>query len=127
MVENEKSNRIGKFFAVVLDVSDLDRAVDFWQQIFGGERLPATPGYARVGDYSQPPTLLLQQVPEVKTVKNRAHLDFRINDLEDAVAQVVRFGGRELDRIGEDGATWAVMSDPDGNEFCLIDRPDDLT
>ena len=127
MAEGEIPNRIGMFRDVVIDVNDLDRSVDFWLQVFGGERLPATSGYARVGDYSQPPTLVLQKVPEVKTLKHRAHIDFRVDDLDASVEQVVQLGGRELNRISEHGETIAIMADPDGNEFCLIDRPDDVT
>ncbi len=124
MTENEIPNRIGKFFAVVLDVSDLDRSVEFWLHVFGGEKLFADNAYARIGDFSRPPTLLLQKVSEVKTVKNRAHLDFEIDDLEAAVERVVKLGANEVNRVSQYGITFAVMADLDGNEFCLIKRPD---
>ena len=29
-------------------------------------------------------------------------------------------GGTKLDEFSEYGITWAVMADPDGNEFCLV-------
>jgi len=32
----------------------------------------------------------------------------------------VSLGGTKLDEISEYGITWAVMADPDGNEFCLV-------
>ena len=124
MSESDTPNRIGTFFAIVLDVSDLDRSVEFWLQVFGGEKIFADDAYARVGDLSRPPTLLLQKVPEVKTVKNRVHLDFEIDDLDAAIERVVKLGGHEVNRVSEYGITFAVMADLDGNEFCLIDPPD---
>ena len=75
-----------------------------------------------------------QVVPEGKTVKNRLHLDLRVSggrqvprderrrDIESAVAEVRRRGGA-LIRWGEDDQTdhvFAVMADPEGNEFCLV-------
>lgn len=32
MADSKIPDRIGNFFAIVLDVSDLDRSVDFWLQ-----------------------------------------------------------------------------------------------
>ena len=46
--------------------------------------------------------------------------DLDVKDLEPAVQRVVGLGGTKLDEISEYGITWAVMADPDGNEFCLV-------
>ena len=68
-------------------------------------------------------------MPERKTaIKNRAHLDFLVDDVAAAVAQVVGLGGsvvREPGFFREPGnpdpvLEWAVLADPSGNEFCLI-------
>jgi predicted enzyme related to lactoylglutathione lyase len=64
--------------------------------------------------------LLLQKVPEPHEYKNRAHLDLGVTDLGSAVQRVVDLGGTRLEEISEYGITWAVMADPDGNEFCLV-------
>jgi predicted enzyme related to lactoylglutathione lyase len=48
--------------------------------------------------------------------------DERRRDIESAVAEVRRRGGA-LIRWGEDDQTdhvFAVMADPEGNEFCLV-------
>lgn len=130
MADTDVPNRIGKigkFSAIVIDVSDIERSLDFWLNVHGGEKVFSNPAYARIGDPAQPPTLLLQKVPEAKTMKNRLHLDYEITDLEAAVEQVIQLGGTELNRISEYGLTWAVMGDPDGNEFCLITKPEKTT
>ena len=51
--------------------------------------------------------------------KNRAHIDLDVTDLEVAIRRVVDLGGTKLDEFSKYGITWAVMADPDGNEFCL--------
>jgi predicted enzyme related to lactoylglutathione lyase len=64
--------------------------------------------------------MLLQKVPEQHEHKNRAHIDLDVTDLEAAVQSAVGLGGTRLAKISEYGITWAVMADPDGNEFCLV-------
>lgn len=60
------------------------------------------------------------KVPEPKVVKNRVHLDLHVADM---AAEVKRLLGLGATRIGmgedEDGDVWAVMADPEGNEFCV--------
>ncbi|MBZ2198835.1 VOC family protein [Occultella gossypii] len=64
------------------------------------------------------PTLFLQQVPEVKTVKNRVHVDLSSNDRTAEVARLVDLGARVVAQ--QDG--WTVLGDPEGNEFCVADE-----
>ena len=66
--------------------------------------------------------LVLQQVPEAKSGKNRAHFDVVVDDLDDATAQVEELGGRWIEpgKTHElEGFSWRCMADPEGNEFCL--------
>jgi predicted enzyme related to lactoylglutathione lyase len=69
------------------------------------------------------PKLLLQQVPEAKTVKNRMHLDFETADIEGEAKRLEALGARRVraDHIHEHGTTWILMNDPEGNEFCVCD------
>nr|WP_231123471.1 VOC family protein [Nocardioides sambongensis] len=46
------------------------------------------------------------------------HLDFRVPDLESAVARAEGLGATVAAEQPED-ATWRVMLDPDGHPFCL--------
>lgn len=62
------------------------------------------------------PNLWFRRVPEGKTAKNRQHFDLRaIGVLDVEVDRLVQLGGRVL-RRDED---LVVMTDPEGNEFCL--------
>lgn len=65
--------------------------------------------------------LLFQRVPEPKTVKNRLHLDLHAGpERRDAeVARLEKLGAKVLRKVAEPGGTWTVLSDPEGNEFCV--------
>ena len=63
------------------------------------------------------PRLWFQRVPEPKRVKNRVHLDLRVDDLEAEVSRLTSLGAT----VQEDQpvADLIVMHDPEGNVFCL--------
>jgi hypothetical protein len=63
------------------------------------------------------PTLFFQQVPEPKTTKNRTHLDVAATDRRGEVDRLTKLGASVL----EEFATWTLMGDPEGNEFCVTD------
>lgn len=65
--------------------------------------------------------ILFQQVPEAKTVKNRAHMDVRVggDGREAAVAALIARGATELYRASQGPFSWVTMADPEGNEFCV--------
>jgi len=65
------------------------------------------------------PDLLFLKVPEVKTTKNRLHLDLRPEDQAAEVARLEALGGRRV-AIGQGEVSWVVMADPEGNEFCVL-------
>jgi len=78
------------------------------------------------------PRLFFQRVPEAKSVKNRLHLDVRaapgltgeerMTALEAEADRLVGLGARRRERHDPAppmGAGHLVMSDPEGNEFCL--------
>ncbi|MEV6180206.1 VOC family protein [Streptomyces sp. NPDC052015] len=66
--------------------------------------------------------LLFVTVPEAKTVKNRVHLDLQPQDRtrEEEVERLLALGATLVDdRRNPDGTGWAVLADPEGNEFCV--------
>jgi len=66
--------------------------------------------------------LLFLRVPEEKAGKNRLHLDLRPRNQAAEVARLEELGAHRTDVGQGSQATWVVMSDPDGNEFCVL-RP----
>jgi hypothetical protein len=65
------------------------------------------------------PGLLFVPVPEAKSCKNRLHLDFRPDDQDAEVDRLVALGATHTD-VGQGAQSWVVLSDPEGNEFCVL-------
>ena len=118
--DSTASNPVGTLYAIVLDVNDLDICAEFWSKVLGKEISFKVDNYCRIGQGDDRPSLLLQKVLEQHEHKNRAHIDLDVADLAASVQRVIDLGGTKLDEFSEYGITWAVMADPDGNEFCLV-------
>jgi catechol 2,3-dioxygenase-like lactoylglutathione lyase family enzyme len=72
------------------------------------------------------PALFFTEVPEEKVVKNRVHLDVVADgELEAEVERLEGLGASVRNWAEEDGGTWCVMLDPQGNEFCVMPRSED--
>jgi len=65
------------------------------------------------------PRLWFQLVPEPKLSKNRLHFDLSCDRLEEELARLVGLGAQVGRRERRDPGDWALLSDPEGNEFCL--------
>jgi len=66
------------------------------------------------------PDLLFSKVPEGKAGKNRLHLDLRPDDQAAELARWEDLGARRIDVGQGPEATWVVLADPEGNEFCIL-------
>ena len=112
---------------VVIDCGDLDRAAQFWTNVLGYARRGSPSGAYQelVPSDGQGVEILLQRVPEVKSGKNRLHLDLRTAELNSEVDRVVALGARRLtsEPTREEGWSWHILADPDGNEFCVLQPP----
>ena len=86
-----------------------------------GDRLDFADGAAAHDPDGVGPRLFVQRVPEPKIAKNRLHLDVRVGQdvLEVEVDRVVGLGASFVEWNSYPGHRWAVMRDPEGNEFCL--------
>lgn len=106
---------------LVLDCADPERLAAFWGPALGYRRVGAAGQYVLMqAEAGGGPDLVLQQVPEAKTVKNRLHLDVTVDDIEAEAARLVGLGARRLGGpIEEHGSAWVPMVDPEGNEFCV--------
>ena len=110
---------IGFVEAIVVDASDLAKGAAFWGAVTGKEFGPSfEPNFLRARSESGP-DLVLQEVANVKTGKNRMHLDIQVTDIEVALESVSAMGGSLVARADNEFGGLVVCSDPDGNEFCL--------
>ncbi|HEY7325480.1 MAG TPA: VOC family protein [Streptosporangiaceae bacterium] len=66
-----------------------------------------------------------RHVLDSKQVKNRVHLDLRPADRtrEEEVDRVIGLGAKFFaDFRRPDGSGWITLTDPEGNEFCILSR-----
>jgi hypothetical protein len=66
--------------------------------------------------------LLFNRVPEPKaTAKNRLHVDVHAGpgQREATVARLLEQGASLVRHVNEAGGEWSVLTDPEGNEFCV--------
>jgi predicted enzyme related to lactoylglutathione lyase len=103
-----------------IDTNDVDRTVAFWQAATGYVERARISDYVLLADpHGQGANVLVQRVPERRSGKNRLHLDLAVDDVDTAAETLVGLGATRLRRFDEPGDTWVVLTDPDGNEFCV--------
>ena len=114
----------GPAIGLVLDCHDPAALAEFWSAALDYVNVGDAGAYVVLLPNSRPrPKLLLQQVPEPKATKNRMHLDIDTVDIEAEAIRLEGLGARraEADPLHEHGTNWILMTDPEGNEFCVCD------
>ncbi|WP_203825687.1 VOC family protein [Actinoplanes palleronii] len=109
---------------VSFDAADPYVLAVFWSEVVGHPVHPdCAPGdHEVVIEPPGGPRLYFQAVLESKSVKNRVHVCLQPADLSrDAEIDRLLAAGATLfaDHRTPDGAGWAVLQDPAGNEFCV--------
>jgi predicted enzyme related to lactoylglutathione lyase len=106
---------------VTVDSADAYALAAFWSQVLG-QPLHEEDNRGDPEALIEGAGLLFVTVPEPKTVKNRVHLDLQPQDRtrDEEVERLLGLGATLVDdQRREDGTGWAVLSDPEGNEFCV--------
>ena len=67
----------------------------------------------------QLPGILFLPVDDPKQGKNRLHIDFRPDDQGAEIERLLALGATRVD-VGQGDVLWAVLADPEGNEFCIL-------
>jgi hypothetical protein len=120
---------------IVVDCHDPVAQAAFWAAALGYHVVRSEQAQVEVGPWEREPpdlaeqvrraptvpTLVFVAVSEGKTVKNRLHLDLRPVDRshEAEVERLIGLGARHAD-VGQGAVPWAVLADPEGNEFCVL-------
>ncbi|MGW0995581.1 VOC family protein [Streptomyces sp. NPDC002523] len=108
-----------------LDCADPLALAAFYQQAMGLELHPKSDadfaglnhedglfiGFQRVDDHQAP------RWPD-QTVPQQLHLDFTVDDLDEAEARLLELGAGKPEHQPND--RWRVLTDPAGHLFCLV-------
>ena len=109
---------------VAIDCADAYELARFWSSVTGRPLHPEDePGEEETQVMlAEGPVLHFNQVPDTKTIKNRFHLCLRPETSRDQEVQRLMGLGATFvaDHRNPDGSGWAVLADPEGNEFCVL-------
>ncbi|AGP57942.1 VOC family protein [Streptomyces rapamycinicus] len=115
---------------LILDCADPERLAAFWSEVLGYVELDREDdgsieiGPPGAGFGGLQPTLVLSPSSDPRPEKLRLHLDVNATDRDqDAeLERLLALGARPAD-VGQTGTeNWHVLTDPEGNEFCLLHR-----
>jgi catechol 2,3-dioxygenase-like lactoylglutathione lyase family enzyme len=108
--------------SVVIDVNDIAKMRAFWQVALGYREDYASDDWVKLVDPNERGvTVSLQLVPEPREGKNRLHLDLYAEDQRAEVERLEGLGARR-EREPKEDEDFVVLSDPEGNLFCIIDQ-----
>jgi len=105
---------------ITFDATDPEHLATFWAAATGWPLTESTPALARLRSAASAICLLFLKVADGKTTKNRMHVDFRTTDRATEVTRLERLGATAHTTHHEHGLIWTVMTDPEGNEFCVV-------
>jgi hypothetical protein len=103
---------------------------EWWRALLGYEMIaddPNEPGHEEcmILDPDTGHHILFIEVPDEKSVKNRLHFDLRprTGTRDEEIARVLGAGATMFNDLRGQwgpGTGWAVLADPEGNEFCIL-------
>lgn len=114
---------------LVIDCADPERLAQFWSAVLGYVELDREGGAIEIGPAEAgfgglQPTLILSPSSDPRNGKLRLHIDVNPvdRDQDAELARLLGLGARPAD-VGQTGKeSWHVLTDPEGNEFCLLRR-----
>jgi catechol 2,3-dioxygenase-like lactoylglutathione lyase family enzyme len=108
---------------VTFMTTDPIRLADFWSAALGLAERVEHGGEIVLADADwRYPRLTFQPVDEVDSRASRVHVDLTADDRSAEVERLRQLGATVVRDVAmDDGWTWTVLADPDGNELCVTD------
>jgi predicted enzyme related to lactoylglutathione lyase len=110
---------------IAIDAIEPRPVAEFWAAVLGWQIAGEdADGISIAPTDAAWPTIDVCKVPERKGIKNRLHLDLRADGTtaEEEVKRLLAMGARPVDVGQGSDASWTVLADPEGNEFCVLSR-----
>jgi hypothetical protein len=106
---------------VVFNTIDPEGLSEFWRNLTGYEPRPLFGDYRSLRDPERRgPNLTFQPSDTTGDAPGRCHVDFYADDPDDAAERALRLGAEFVRRVDQGDVFWIVLSDPEGNEFCVV-------
>lgn len=123
MSQEASGRRDLKIGSVVFDCNDFEKTAAFWQAALHYViRGPAEPGWVVLRDPSgNRPNVSINLKDKPLSGKIRVHLDLYADDQEAEVERLLKLGAT-LVRAHEEGTDYVILSDPEGNHFCVVQK-----
>ena len=106
---------------ITVDTTDATALSEWWAEQTGGEILEKNDGWYVITQLPSGLRLSFQKVDDPTPGKNRFHLDLVAPDREAEVARLVEAGATKVADHSMPGFSWTILTDPDGNQFCVAD------
>ena len=113
-----------------IDARNAYELSEWWKPVLGYADLegdPNEPGHEEcmIRDPETGHRVLFIEVPDEKSVKNRVHFDLRPRSgtRDEELVRLLAHGATQVaDHRGKygPGTGWVVLTDPEGNEFCIL-------
>jgi len=114
-----------------IDCGNAYELSEWWKALLGYTDLdgdPNEPGHEEcmILDPESGHQVLFIEVPEDKQVKNRLHFDLRPREgatRDEEIDRALAAGATMVNDLRGHygpGTAWAVLADPEGNEFCIL-------
>lgn len=115
---------------MTVSATDPVRLGAFWSEVLGFAIAVSGPELVRLDSGHLGPDLLLLRV-DSKSSTSVMHLDLAVAEPSTEVVRLMDLGARPVDvgALGQpvvrtaNGIDWYVMTDPEGNEFCVGGEP----
>jgi len=110
---------------IAIDAQQPRVVADFWCAVLGWEVIEVDEDGVSIAPPDRAwPTIDVLAVPERKAVKNRLLLDLRADGsrTDEELQRLLSLGAQRVDVGQGPDVSWVVLTDPEGNEFCLLAR-----
>ncbi len=106
---------------MVINTNDPDRLAAFWTALLGvGIARRSGPYFIWLEPQHEGGiSVAFQKVDEPTEGRRRLHFDLTVEDLDSSVQQALDLGASHVEDHTSGDFRWAVLADPDANEFCL--------
>ena len=115
------NTRIG---SIVIHCFEFEKMISFWKDALGyGFRGPPSGGWAVLCDPAgKGPNLSFQKRDRKRERRNWIHLDLYTADQAGELQRLTALGAKAYPWRYPAGADYAVLEDPDGNLFCVVQK-----